>query len=433
MAGLDVPPVPPGAGIRRCLVRHGADRRRPGGLHAGGDGLPGPGGAERREPVARRRRGPRRSRRVAGHGGGRAGRGAACGASSWAGWRPCSGVPWSGSPGARRSSEPSNWRAWRSRWLGPRWNAPGRSSSASATIWLVRSTTCSPTRWRRSRSSSRRSATVVEAEPDTSSAVREQLERTRHARARGTGRGSGRGPGPARRRRRRSSEQLTELSAQQHAAFTDPGHRRPLPAPKRCSASTGSAQEALHQRHEARAGRDDVGGPDLGRPRPCRSPSRTMPPAIAAPTSWAERRRLQGLRGIAERLELLGGEVESGPTASGLARQRVGAASAASSATGPSAAARVVRVLIADDQGWSARAWRPCRRVPDTEVVGSGRRRGEALELVAAASSRRGADGPAHAAHGRVDATRAVRERLPGHPGRRADHLSPTTSRSWRR
>jgi len=157
-------------------------------------------------------------------------------------------------------------------------------------------------------------STVVEADPDTSSAVREQLERTRMLvhegldEARGAVRALRDEPAPL-------GDQLTKLSAQQNAAFSESGAPVPLPAP----AVLGLyrvAQEALTNvmKHApgARASVALTWSPEV-----VSLSVENDAPGVAAPTVLGRSGGGQGLRGIAERLELLGGEVESGPTASG--------------------------------------------------------------------------------------------------------------------
>ena len=156
--------------------------------------------------------------------------------------------------------------------------------------------------------------TVVEAEPDTSSAVREQLERTRELvhegldEARGAVRALREEPAPL-------GEQLTKLSAQQHAAFTESGAPATLPAPIVLGLYR-VAQEALTNvmKHAPGAAASvaltwSSDAVSLSVANEARG--------VAAPTLLGRSGGGQGLRGIAERLELLGGEVESGPTASG--------------------------------------------------------------------------------------------------------------------
>ncbi len=157
-------------------------------------------------------------------------------------------------------------------------------------------------------------STVVESEPGTSTAVREQLERTRRLvhegldEARGAVRALRDEPAPL-------GEQLTRLSAQHGATFTESGPPVRLPAP----AVLGLyrvAQEALTNVMKHAPG------------APTSVALTWSPDAVSlhidndasthtAPTVLARSGGGFGLRGIAERLELLGGEVDSGPTASG--------------------------------------------------------------------------------------------------------------------
>ena len=166
-------------------------------------------------------------------------------------------------------------------------------------------------------------STVVDAEPGTSPAVREQLQRTRllvHEgldEARGAVRALRDEPAPL-------GEQLTKLCAQHDAAFDESGPPVPLPAP----AVLGLyrvAQEALtNVMKHAPGARTTVAltwSPDAVSLRVDNDD-----PGLAAPTPLGRSGGGYGLRGIAERLELLGGEVESGPTASGWRVERIGAA-----------------------------------------------------------------------------------------------------------
>ncbi len=173
--------------------------------------------------------------------------------------------------------------------------------------------------------------TVVEAEPGTSPAVREQLQRTRMLvhegldEARGAVRALRDEPAPL-------GEQLTGICAQHDATFTESGPPVPLPAP----AVLGLyrvAQEALTNVMKHAPGAPTsvalTWAPDAVSLRVDNDA-----PTLAAPTPLARSGGGFGLRGIAERLELLGGEVESGPTASGW---RVSAAVPLGAASAPAA------------------------------------------------------------------------------------------------
>lgn len=157
-------------------------------------------------------------------------------------------------------------------------------------------------------------STVVDSEPGTSPAVREQLERTRMLvregldEARGAVRALRDEPAPL-------GDQLTRLCAQHHAVLTEEGVPVPLPAP----AVVGLyrvVQEALTNVMKHAPG------------SPTRVDLRWSPdvvqltvdndaPAPSTPTPLSRSGGGYGLRGIAERLELLGGQVESGPTGTG--------------------------------------------------------------------------------------------------------------------
>ncbi len=157
-------------------------------------------------------------------------------------------------------------------------------------------------------------STVVDAEPGTSPAVREQLQRTRLLvregldEARGAVRALRDEPAPL-------GEQLTKLSAQHDAAFDESGPPVPLPAP----AVLGLyrvAQEALTNVMKHTPGARTTVALTWSADAVLLRVDNDAP-GPAAPTPLGRSGGGYGLRGIAERLELLGGEVESGPTASG--------------------------------------------------------------------------------------------------------------------
>ncbi len=159
-------------------------------------------------------------------------------------------------------------------------------------------------------------STVVDAEASVSPAVREQLERTRQLvregldEARGAVRALREAPVPL-------EEQLARLCAQQHARFEVSGATRPLPPPV-VSNLYRVVQEALTNvmKHAAGAATSVV--------------LRFEPAAVlvtvdneAVERGGAVHSTSQdggggyGLRGITERLEMLGGQVEVGPSAGG--------------------------------------------------------------------------------------------------------------------
>jgi signal transduction histidine kinase len=157
-------------------------------------------------------------------------------------------------------------------------------------------------------------STVVDGEPDTSPAIRQQLERTKMLvrdglnEARGAVRALRDEPAAL-------GEQLDKLCQQHGAKFTASGSAEPLPAP----AVLGLyrvAQEALTNvmKHAPGAPTSvDLTWTDM-------AVSLTVvndPPPGGAPYPLQHSGSGYGLRGIAERVELLGGEVESGPIDSG--------------------------------------------------------------------------------------------------------------------
>jgi signal transduction histidine kinase len=155
-------------------------------------------------------------------------------------------------------------------------------------------------------------ATVVESEPGTTTAVRDQLERTRQLVREGLEEASGavralRDDAPP------LDGQLDRLCAQQQAAFSISGVPRPLP-PQLVMTLFRAAQEALTNvmKHATGAptsvcltyGEDAVSVVVENR----RSPGS---PALEHTGNGF------GLQGITERLALLGGRLEAGPTVAG--------------------------------------------------------------------------------------------------------------------
>ena len=154
--------------------------------------------------------------------------------------------------------------------------------------------------------------TVVESEPDTTAAVRDQLERTRQLVREGLEEASG-----AVRALRDDAQpldaQLVRLCAQRQAEFSVSGVPRPLP-PQVVLALFRAAQEALTNvmKHATGAptsvclayGEDDVSVVVENRGSP------------GSPTLHHTGNGF-GLQGITERLALLGGRLEAGPTTGG--------------------------------------------------------------------------------------------------------------------
>ena len=173
-------------------------------------------------------------------------------------------------------------------------------------------------------------ATVVDAEPESSPAVREQLERTRRLVREGLDEARG-----AVRALRDDAlpldERLRGLAEQQSAAFTISGTTRPLPGEVVLTLFR-VAQEALTNvmKHAAGASTSVCLRYD--------EESVTLQVENAAAPQNGRGSRLGetgggfGLRGIAERLALLGGRVDAGPTEDGW---RVTATAPAPSAAQP--------------------------------------------------------------------------------------------------
>jgi signal transduction histidine kinase len=155
-------------------------------------------------------------------------------------------------------------------------------------------------------------STVVDAEPGTSAAVREQLDRSRQLvregleEARGAVRALREDPAPL-------DEQLTKLCALHSAAFTVSGAPRPLPG-QVVTNLYRVAQEALtNVMKHATGARTSV--------NLCYAPD--LVGVTVENASGAAEKSLDasgggyGLRGIEERLELLGGQMEAGPSPNG--------------------------------------------------------------------------------------------------------------------
>ncbi len=154
--------------------------------------------------------------------------------------------------------------------------------------------------------------TVVDADPGTSAAVREQLERTRHLvregldEARGAVQALRDDAAPL-------DEQLAKLCAQHQAGFSQTGSARPL-SPPVTLALHRVAQEALTNVLKHAAGARAAVALDYGVDRVALTVDndRTSPSTVLAETGGGH-----GLRGITERIALIGGRVEAGPSSSG--------------------------------------------------------------------------------------------------------------------
>jgi signal transduction histidine kinase len=158
-------------------------------------------------------------------------------------------------------------------------------------------------------------ATVVDAEPQASHAVREQLERTRRLVREGLD--------EARRAVRALrddavplDERLRSLSEQQGATYTVSGAPRPLPR-EVVLAFFRVAQEALTNVMKHAAGAPTSVGLHYEAERVTLVVENAGVPANGRVGPLGESGGGFGLRGIAERLALLGGRVEAGPTEDG--------------------------------------------------------------------------------------------------------------------
>jgi signal transduction histidine kinase len=158
-------------------------------------------------------------------------------------------------------------------------------------------------------------ATVVDAEPQTSPVVREQLERTRHLVREGLDEARG-----AVRALRDDAlpldERLRALTEQHGAAITISGTPRPLPG-EVVLALFRVAQEALTNVMKHAAGAPTSVGLHYEAQRVTLVVENTGAPANGHGNPLGDSGGGFGLRGIGERLALLGGQVEAGPIADG--------------------------------------------------------------------------------------------------------------------
>jgi signal transduction histidine kinase len=156
--------------------------------------------------------------------------------------------------------------------------------------------------------------TVVDAEPGTSPAVREQLERTSMLVREGLDEARG-AVGALRDEPAPLGDQLTKLCAQHRAAFTEAGARQRL-APPVVLGLYRVAQEALTNvvKHAPGATATVL---LQWTPAAVSVTVENEASGPATPTPLGRSGGGYGLRGIAERLELLGGTVESGRTPRG--------------------------------------------------------------------------------------------------------------------
>jgi signal transduction histidine kinase len=154
--------------------------------------------------------------------------------------------------------------------------------------------------------------TIVDSEPHTSPAVRDQLERTRQLVREGLKEASG-----AVRALRDDStsldEQLARVCDQQQVDFSVSGQPHPL-SPRVVVGLYRTAQEALtnvmkHATGASTSVQLDYGGDEVS--VVIRNASAPASPALDGSGSG------YGLQGIAERLALLGGSMEAGPTPEG--------------------------------------------------------------------------------------------------------------------
>jgi signal transduction histidine kinase len=158
-------------------------------------------------------------------------------------------------------------------------------------------------------------ATVVDDQPQSSPAVREQLERTRRLVREGLDEAR-----VAVRALRDDAlpldERLRVLSGQQNVTFMTSGPPRPLPG-EVVLALFRVAQEALTNVMKHAAGAPTSAGLHYGAESVTLVVENAGAPQNGRGSSLGETGGGFGLRGIAERLALLGGSVEAGPTADG--------------------------------------------------------------------------------------------------------------------
>jgi signal transduction histidine kinase len=157
--------------------------------------------------------------------------------------------------------------------------------------------------------------TVVDGEPATSTAVREQLERTSLLVREGLEEARG-AVGALRDEPAPLGDQLTKLCAQHRAAFTETGAPQRLDPPIVLGLYR-MVQEALTNVVKHAAGATATVALHWSPAQVEVMVENDAADAATPPTPLGRSGGGFGLRGIAERLELLGGSVESGPTHAG--------------------------------------------------------------------------------------------------------------------
>jgi signal transduction histidine kinase len=176
-------------------------------------------------------------------------------------------------------------------------------------------------------------ATVVDSEPQSSPAVREQLERTRRLVREGLDEARG-----AVRALREDAvpldERLRALSGHQGADFTISGTPRPLPA-EVVLALFRVAQEALTNVMKHAAGAATSVGLHYDADAVTVVVENAAAPLNGRGNPLSESGGGFGLRGISERLALLGGSVQAGPTSDGWRVTATAPAPAASTTAPP--------------------------------------------------------------------------------------------------